>query len=67
MSRGIGAYHIKRAEESRSRILNALASGEWVRYSDVVKRTGLGTTTVSKFLKIMRRMGEVEVSISSII
>ena len=60
MGKGIGRYHIDKAEDSKSKILNALGSGEWVRYSDIVKRTGLGTTTVSKFLKIMERTGEIE-------
>jgi len=60
MTRGIGKYQIETAQESRLKILRALSSGEWVRYRDVVVRAGVGTTTASKFLKLLEKAGEVE-------
>lgn len=60
MKRGMGAYHIDKAEKSEVKIYQALSSGSWVRYREIVDKTGLGTTTISKFLKIMRENGEVD-------
>jgi DNA-binding MarR family transcriptional regulator len=58
--KGVGEYQIKAFMGSYQKILTALASGDWVRYCDIVKSAGVGTTTASKFLKSMEEAGEVE-------
>jgi len=58
--RGVGKYQIKISAESRRKILAALAEGKWTRYHDVVAKANVGTTTASKYLKIMKEAGEIE-------
>ena len=60
VERGVGEYQIKKAEKSRTLIINGLASGDWIRYTQVVSQTGLSTATVSKFLKKLEKEGEIE-------
>jgi|GEM_PF-5705038 len=63
--KGVGRYQIEASLNSRQKILAALSGGDWVRYRDIVARAGLGTTTASKFLKIMEKEGEVEKKIDT--
>jgi len=60
VERGVGEYQIKKAEKSRTLIINALANGDRIRYTQVVSQTGLSTATVSKFLKKLEKEGEIE-------
>jgi len=60
VERGVGEYQIRKAEKSRTLVINGLASGDWIRYAQVVSQTGLSTATVSKFLKKLEKEGEIE-------
>jgi DNA-binding HxlR family transcriptional regulator len=58
--KGVGKHQLILNLESRRKILAALSGGEWMRYRDIVESAGVGTTTASKFLKLMVAAGEVE-------
>jgi len=58
--RGVGGYQIDRVRGSRSVILDVLGGGGWVRYSEIVGKTGLSTATVSKHLKRLEEEACVE-------
>lgn len=58
--KGIGEHQLRLGEESRRKILAALSGGGWIRYRDIVESARVGTTTASKFLKLMVAAGEVE-------
>ncbi len=55
----IKKHQINRAEEAHRKILCAL-SAEWTRFRDIVIKTGLGATMVSRSLKFLVRTGLVE-------
>ena len=58
--KGIGEHQLILNLESRRKILAALSGGGWIRYRDIVESARVGTTTASKFLKLMVAAGEVE-------
>lgn len=60
VERGVGEYQIRKAEKSRTLIVNALANGKWEQYNKVVRKTGLSTATVSKYLKKLEEEREIE-------
>jgi hypothetical protein len=58
--KGVGKHQLILNLESRRKILAALSGGGWIRYRDIVESARVGTTTASKFLKLMVAAGEVE-------
>lgn len=60
VKKGVGDYQIRKAEKSLRKILDALKTDEWVRYSEIVKEAELSTATVSKFLKSLNANKEIE-------
>lgn len=55
-----GRLWIKKAQKSRTLIINCLANGDWNRYNHIVSQTDLSTATVSKFLKELENDGEIQ-------
>jgi len=60
VKRGLGEYQIKKAEKSRNLVMNVLANGDWLRYTQLANQTSLSTATVSKFLKELEKEGEIQ-------
>ena len=56
--KGVGKHQLILNLESSRKILAALSGGEWMRYRDIVESARVGTTTASKFLKLMVAAGE---------
>jgi DNA-binding Lrp family transcriptional regulator len=46
-------YYKRKKNRSQSLILSVLEDGDWHRYNEIVKESGLSSATVSKYLKIM--------------
>ncbi|MCD6263955.1 winged helix-turn-helix transcriptional regulator [Candidatus Bathyarchaeota archaeon] len=55
-----GIVEEKEVKRSRNRILEVLKDGEWLRYKEIVNKTGLSQVTVSKYLKILEKEGKIE-------
>lgn len=51
MKRGMGEIQFKMIETAKQKILEALKNGEWHKYGEIQKTTGLSTATLSKRLK----------------
>lgn len=59
VERGLGNYQIKKSIRAEKAILSILSDGEFHRYNEIVKRTGLSTATVTKHLKKLEKEGFV--------
>jgi len=53
--RGLGSRQISEAKTAENKILKALHDGEWYRYTDLKKETGLSSATLSKHLKVLEK------------
>ena len=52
--KGLGKYHVDKSRQTAKTILSVLGD-EWLRYGEIVRRTGFSTATVSKHLKRLEK------------
>lgn len=63
--RGMGDWHISKATDSKTKILEVLKDGKWHRYKEIVEKTGLSTATVAKHLKELSPIVEKRIEVNS--
>jgi DNA-binding HxlR family transcriptional regulator len=55
MTKGTGNNQIEKAKESKRTILASLQTGDWFRYQNLQKQTGVSSATLSKHLKELEK------------
>jgi len=63
--KGVGDWHISKATDSKTKILEVLSDGKWHRYKEIVEKTGLSTATVAKHLKELSPIVEKRIEVDS--